>query len=466
MLTLAGLADTDLTPHSMRHSFATWHIMRGRNAKWIQQQLGHAKHRVHVRRVRRLVQDRGCAGGRLARTRPRPVPSWYQTRDLRAGAALSSPLHGERPKSGFYVPDRRVEDRGRISHEHTAAARAHVHGAPMSPLRSTKRPAIGNSIRSWGRSTRNDSRSRSRSDDTMAVVSLDEARAALDGAVLGPAEITAAVGFDPLAVLGAAERQAVTQIPFSAADLASARANGEFLVLRVPRDPKGPLTMLRLAEHLAGGLDAKVHRGVGYLLRDEWTVDAQPFATSETCSPGWRLVRREPLPATFNSDTVPRRTFSPVSAPTRPGSRAGGARSRSPGTRCSGIARTTSGCWRPAGTGRAARATTRASPRSGSSDPGPRRGRLLAARCASAPWASAPSADAGLPPRRDALLGAPPRVLRHHEAARLRPVLHHPQRACGDRSHRGPAPRARVERTGAGWRVARELPSWSTRTPS
>ncbi len=134
----------------------------------------------------------------------------------------------------------------------------------------------------------------------MAVVSLDEARAVLDGAVLGPAEITAALGFDPLAVLGAEERQAVAQIPFSAADLASARANGEFLVLRVPRDAQAPLTMLRLAEHLAGGLDPRVHRGVGYLLRDEWTVDEQPFATEETCPAGWRLVRREPLPATFN----------------------------------------------------------------------------------------------------------------------------------------------------------------------
>lgn len=26
----------------MRHSFASWHIVRGRNAKWVQQQLGHA----------------------------------------------------------------------------------------------------------------------------------------------------------------------------------------------------------------------------------------------------------------------------------------------------------------------------------------------------------------------------------------------------------------------------------------
>jgi integrase len=26
----------------MRHSFACWHIAKGRNAKWLQQQLGHS----------------------------------------------------------------------------------------------------------------------------------------------------------------------------------------------------------------------------------------------------------------------------------------------------------------------------------------------------------------------------------------------------------------------------------------
>jgi integrase len=41
-LTRAGLGDTGFTPHGMRHSFATWHINRGRQAKWVSQQLGHA----------------------------------------------------------------------------------------------------------------------------------------------------------------------------------------------------------------------------------------------------------------------------------------------------------------------------------------------------------------------------------------------------------------------------------------
>ena len=42
MLRRPGLEDTGLSSHSMRHSFACWHIVRGRNSKSIQQQLGHA----------------------------------------------------------------------------------------------------------------------------------------------------------------------------------------------------------------------------------------------------------------------------------------------------------------------------------------------------------------------------------------------------------------------------------------
>jgi hypothetical protein len=134
----------------------------------------------------------------------------------------------------------------------------------------------------------------------MTIAGLDAAITALAGAVLGPAEISTALGFDPLAVLTPEERAAVERVPFSTDELAQARADGEFLVLRVPRDPAGPLDMLRLAERLSGGLDPRVHKGVGYLLRDEWTIDTQPFATAESCTAGWRLVRREPLPATLN----------------------------------------------------------------------------------------------------------------------------------------------------------------------
>jgi hypothetical protein len=133
---------------------------------------------------------------------------------------------------------------------------------------------------------------------------LGAATRALGGAVLGPRELARALGFDPLAVLGPGEEAAVARIPFGTAELERARANGEFLVLRVARDPDGPLTMLRLAARLGGGLDPSVHKGSGYLLRPEWTIDDQPFAIAETCGVGWSLVRREPLPATLNRTYV------------------------------------------------------------------------------------------------------------------------------------------------------------------
>jgi hypothetical protein len=132
------------------------------------------------------------------------------------------------------------------------------------------------------------------------IEGLDRAARALGGALLGPRELAAALGFDPLTVLTPAERAAVARIPFGSADLEHARAGGEILVLRVPRDPDGPLTMLRLAERLRGGLDPAVHKGAGYMLRPEWTIDDQPFATEETCAAGWWLVSREPLRATLN----------------------------------------------------------------------------------------------------------------------------------------------------------------------
>jgi hypothetical protein len=134
----------------------------------------------------------------------------------------------------------------------------------------------------------------------MTIAGLDAAIAALPGAVLGPREIEIALGVDPLAGLSAADRAAAETVPFDAAALARAKADGELLVLRLATLADGPLTMLALGERLAGGLNPKVHTGVGYMLRDEWTIDTQPFATTDTCTTGWFLVRREPLPVTCN----------------------------------------------------------------------------------------------------------------------------------------------------------------------
>jgi hypothetical protein len=153
----------------------------------------------------------------------------------------------------------------------------------------------------------------------MGTTRLDDAVRALDGAVLGPQEIAGALGFDPAAVLTPDERAAVETVPFSTNDLAAAREQHEILVLRLPRDAEGPLTMLRLAERLAGALDPRVHKGVGYLLRDEWTIDAQPFATRETCAAGWYLVRRDLLPVTLNRGYREQEAALAALGPTRPG---------------------------------------------------------------------------------------------------------------------------------------------------
>src|SRR5262249_36438247 len=62
----------------------------------------------------------------------------------------------------------------------------------------------------------------------------------------------------------------------------------------------------------------------------------------------------------------------------------------------------------------------------------------------------APAADpAAIASPSRALLGAPPRVLRHHQAAGLRALRHHAQRAGRHRAHRRPEARARLR---ARWR--------------
>jgi integrase len=70
---LAGLADCGFTPHAMRHTFASLHIVAGRNAKWVQQQLGHAKIGITLD----LYAD------------------WFTLSDARAADALGAALLGE-----------------------------------------------------------------------------------------------------------------------------------------------------------------------------------------------------------------------------------------------------------------------------------------------------------------------------------------------------------------------------------
>lgn len=134
----------------------------------------------------------------------------------------------------------------------------------------------------------------------LTITGLDEARGILGDAVLGPEEIVAVLGDDALAAVGPEARPAVERVPFDRATLERGAGDGAMLVLRLGHDAAGPLTIVRLGQLLPDGLDPRVHTGVGYALRDEWTIDTQPLGTTETCVPGWALVRRTPLPATLN----------------------------------------------------------------------------------------------------------------------------------------------------------------------
>jgi hypothetical protein len=150
------------------------------------------------------------------------------------------------------------------------------------------------------------------------IAGLADAQRILGQAVLGPRELTKALGFDPLETLTPEERRSVARVPFPSADLERAKAEGELLVLRVPRSPVGPLTMLALATRLGGGLDPRVHKGAGYLLRPEWTIDDQPFATEETCTAGWWLVARTPARSTLNRNYASQETILGNGAAGRP----------------------------------------------------------------------------------------------------------------------------------------------------
>jgi hypothetical protein len=51
----------DFTPHSMRHTFASLHILAGKPAKWVSEQLGHADVVVTLRTYARWFRQ-ACPG--------------------------------------------------------------------------------------------------------------------------------------------------------------------------------------------------------------------------------------------------------------------------------------------------------------------------------------------------------------------------------------------------------------------
>jgi hypothetical protein len=124
-------------------------------------------------------------------------------------------------------------------------------------------------------------------------LSLNEARSILGDDVLGPEEVSQAFG-------GAPTELEIT-IPFTREALITARQCGAMLVLRATRDNQGrALTILHLLDRCPQAFDAKLLRKAGYQLKDEWGIALEPLAASDTCDPGWALVRKDVLEDSCN----------------------------------------------------------------------------------------------------------------------------------------------------------------------
>jgi hypothetical protein len=122
--------------------------------------------------------------------------------------------------------------------------------------------------------------------------------------VLKGSDARAILGHD---VLGADEAHATfgvrveePPLPFTADELDSAKMAGELLVLRLANDPTGPLTLQRMIQHMPQSFDGRYLRKMGYQLKDDWGIELEPLATTDTCHFGWALVRKEILAETRN----------------------------------------------------------------------------------------------------------------------------------------------------------------------
>lgn len=126
------------------------------------------------------------------------------------------------------------------------------------------------------------------------ALSEEAARAILSDDVLGPREVEAVFG---VGVHG----ETLPHMPFSREALIAAKQAGEMLIARVSHGRGGtPLTLLQMVLEFPDAFDKRLLRQVGYQLKEEWGIELEPLAATDTCAPGWALVRKEVLDASRN----------------------------------------------------------------------------------------------------------------------------------------------------------------------
>jgi hypothetical protein len=133
---------------------------------------------------------------------------------------------------------------------------------------------------------------------TESAVTISEARSIFGDCLLAP-EDAARVLATPLRELAPAAAD-LEAVPYARDVLNAGRERGDVLVYRVATDGMAPLSILRLLERFPETVQPQLLKGVGYQLKDEWTVGSEPFAGTATCRPGWRMVHGAPVPSTCN----------------------------------------------------------------------------------------------------------------------------------------------------------------------
>lgn len=134
---------------------------------------------------------------------------------------------------------------------------------------------------------------------TPAPTPITEARDIFGDFLLAPDDIGRLLSVAP-EKLAVEDATALIVVPYPRATLVAARARGDVLIFRTETDGFGPLTLLRLTERFPETVQPSLLKGVGYQLKDEWTVAEEPFSSRATCRPGWHLVHSAPVPSTLN----------------------------------------------------------------------------------------------------------------------------------------------------------------------
>jgi hypothetical protein len=136
---------------------------------------------------------------------------------------------------------------------------------------------------------------------TPSSTPIAEARDLFGASLLTPDDVGRLLSVAP-EKLAVGDHAALDIVPYGRSVLDAGRARGDLLVFRTGTDGAGPLTLLAMVERFPETVQPQLLKGVGYQLKDEWSVAQEPFASSATCRPGWRLVHGALVPSTCNLD--------------------------------------------------------------------------------------------------------------------------------------------------------------------